>query len=393
MSVSRSVAIVGIAEAQLENGKLPLGETVLQIQAKMAKQALDDAGFTKDDVNGLFVAGAWGIPGPGIIGSGIVPTLTLSEYLGIKPGYAESTQIGGASFEAHVGHAAAAMQAGLCDVALVLFGSTQRSEKLRTMKKPAALTDQYESVWGLPSPLGSYALAAQRHMFEYGTTSEQLAEIAVSAREWAKLNPNATKRESLTVKDVLESPLIADPLHILDCCLVTDGAGALVLASTERARDSKRKPVWLLGYGESQTHLSIGQMPDLTITPAKDSGKRAFGMAGVSHEEIDLLEIYDSFTITVLLTLESLGFCAPGEGGSFVSNQRTAPNGSLPMNTNGGGLSYAHPGMFGIFLLIEAVRQLRGEAGERQVNNAKLALVNGTGGVLSSSVTCILGRN
>jgi acetyl-CoA acetyltransferase len=232
-----------------------------------------------------------------------------------------------------------------------------------------------------------------RHMHDYGTTSEQLAEIAVATRKWAQMNPDAMMRDPLTVDDVLSSKMISDPLHLLDSCLVTDGAGAIVMTSAERARSLKKPAVHVRGYAESHTHWTIGSMPDLTLTTAADTGPRAMAMAGVKHDDIDVAEIYDSFTITVLLTLEALGFCKRGEGGEFVSGQRTAPGGAFPMNTNGGGLSYAHPGMYGIFLLIEAVRQLRGECGERQVPDARVALVNGTGGTLSSTATCVLTRD
>ncbi len=389
VSIKRSAAIVGVGDVELENGKVVGGKSVLQIQAIAAKRALDDAGLTKDDVDGMFVAGLWGLPGVGSF-----PSVVMSEYLGINPKFTDSTQIGGSAFEAHVGHAAAAIKAGLCEVALILYGSTQRSEKSRSLAgRPPTLTAQYETPFGLPSPAGSYAMAANRHMHEYGTTAEDLAEIAVATRKWAQLNPDAMMKDSLTINDVLNSPMICDPLHLLDCCLVTDGAGALVIVSPDRVKDCRKKPVWVLGQGESHSHWSIQAMPDLTVTSAAISGKTAFEMAGVTHDEIDFVQIYDSFTITVLLTLESLGFCKRGEGGDFVKNQRTAPGGDFPMNTNGGGLSYAHPGMYGIFLLIEAVRQLRNECGERQVQDAKIGLVNGTGGTLSSTSVVILGRD
>lgn len=382
MSLKRTAAIVGVAESDL--GIVP-NQTVLQMQARAAKAALEDAGVAKDEVDALFVTGAW---------SGWAPSMIVAEYLGIQPKYSDSTNIGGASFEAHLGHAAAAIATGQCRVALILYGSTQRSERSRTLDgRPPVLLDQYEQPYGLPKPVGAYALAAMRHMHLYGTTREQLAEIAVATRKWAQLNPKAYRREPLTIDDVLNAPMICEPLGRHDCCLVTDGGGAVVVVSPERARDSRKPPVWLLGHGETHTHESITNMPDLTMTGAARSGKVAFEQAGIRHEDLDVVQIYDSFTITVLLTLEALGFCKPGEGGDFVSNQRTAPGGSFPMNTNGGGLSYCHPGMYGIFLLIEAVRQLRGECGERQVPDARLALVNGTGGVLSSTATCILGRD
>jgi acetyl-CoA acetyltransferase len=230
-------------------------------------------------------------------------------------------------------------------------------------------------------------------MHQYGTTSEQLAEIAVATRKWASLNPRAYLRDPITIEDVLASRWVVEPLHLLDCCLVTDGGGAVVVTSVERARALRRPPVWVLGHSEAHTHQGITSMPDLTVTPAVFTGPRALAMAGVRLEDLDVVEIYDSFTITVLLTLESLGFCKPGEGGAFVSGQRTAPGGAFPMNTNGGGLSYCHPGMYGIFLLIEATRQLRGECGARQVPDARLALVHGTGGVLSSGATVVLARD
>lgn len=377
MKSERVAAIVGVAESDL--GVLP-GKNVLQLQAQAAKHALDDAGFTKDDVEALFTAGNWAR----------FPGLMLAEYLGLQPKYTDCTDIGGSSFESHVAHAMAGIKAGLFDVALITYGSTNRTSPAPSF---SSLTTKYEDPFGLPSPVGHYALAAMRHMHQYGTTSEQLAEIAVATRKWAMLNEKAFKREPLTIADVLNSPMISEPLHILDCCLVTDGGGAVVVASARAAARARKRPVWILGHGETITHHSVVYMPDLTVTGARDSGCRAMEMAGITHNEIDVTEVYDSFTITVLLTLESLGFCQPGEGGAFVSGQRTAPGGSFPLNTNGGGLSYCHPGMYGIFLLIEAARQLRGECGERQVKDAKIALVNGTGGTLSTTSTVILGRD
>lgn len=381
MPSERVAAIVGVAESDL--GETP-GKTVLQLQAQAAVAALSDAGFEKGDVDALFTAGNWAW----------APNLMLAEYLQIQPKYTDGTNIGGSSFEAHLGHAVAGIRAGLFDVALITYGSTQRSDRLRNKIPPyVTLTEQYERSFGLPMPVGAYALAAMRHMYQYGTTSEQLAEIAVATRKWAMMNEKAMMRQPIEIEDVLSSRLIAEPLHLLDCCLVTDGGGAVVVASPTAAKRARKTPVWVLGHGETHTHHTISNMPDLTVTGARESGTRAFEMAGVRHSEIDVVEIYDSFTITVLLTLEALGFCQPGEGGAFVSGQRTAPDGDFPMNTNGGGLSYCHPGMYGIFLLIEATRQLRGECGERQVKKARLALVNGTGGVLSSTATAILGRD
>jgi len=381
MGRAPKAAIVGVAESDL--GRTP-DKTVLQLQAQAARAALDDAGLHFQDVEALFCAGNWAWS----------PNLMLAEYLGIQPKYTDTTNIGGSSFEAHIGHALAGIEAGLFDVALITYGSTQRSDRGRGRGHPSyRLTEQYEGPFGLPTPVGAYALAAMRHMFEYGTTSEQLAEVAVATRKWATLNEKALMRDPITIEDVLNSRMIASPLHLLDCCLVTDGGGAVVVASASRAAHTRKAPIWILGHGESHTHNTISNMPDLaTHRAAIASGQAAFAMAGLTPAEMDVVEIYDSFTITVLLTLEALGFCGRGEGGAFVSGQRTAPGGPFPLNTNGGGLSYCHPGMYGIFLLIEATRQLRGECGTRQVEGARLALAHGTGGVLSSAATVILGK-
>lgn len=377
MSLYKSAAIAGVAESRL--GSVP-DATVLTLQAEAAIAALEDAGLEKQEVDGLFCAGRWGR----------TPQLQIAEYLGIRPSYSDGTAVGGASFLFHLGHAAAAIQAGLCEVALILYGSTQRSKRERSLEAAQDLGMQYEAFAGLPNPVGAYALAAARHMAVYGTTREQLAEVAVAARSWAALNPKAFVRTPLTVEEVLASPPVCEPLHRLDCCLVTDGGGAVVIVSPDRAKKLKKRPVWLLGHGESHSHMLISQMPDLTVSPAKAAGERAFAMAGVKHRDIDLLQIYDSFTITVLLTLEALGFCRPGESGHYVSGGRIAHGGEIALNTSGGGLSYCHPGMFGIFLIIEAVRQLRGECGARQVSRHDIALISGTGGVLCSNATCIL---
>jgi acetyl-CoA acetyltransferase len=379
----RLAAIVGVAESDL--GQVA-PKSSLQLQGEAAREALAEAGMTARDVDAVFSAGGEGI---------YAPSMLIAEYLGIQPRHTDSTNIGGSSFEAHVGHAVSAIRTGQAEVALITYGSTQRSQASRRLGRggPVRMTAQFEGIWGLPLPVGAYALAARRHMHQYGTTAEQLAEVAVATRKWASLNPRAYKREPMTIEDVLDSPYIAEPLHLLDCCLVTDGGGAVVVASPQRARGIGKPPVWILGHGESHSHLAISSMPDLTVTPARESGGRAFAMAGLKPDEMDVVEIYDSFTITVLLTLEALGFCGPGESGAFVSGQRTAPGGDFPLNTNGGGLSYCHPGMYGIFLLIEATRQLRAESGDRQVDGARLAVAHGTGGVLSSGATVVLGRD
>lgn len=376
------VAIVGVGESEL--GRL-LHKSALQLHQEAAKAALEDAGLTLRDVDGVFAAGiAW------------MPSMATAEYMGIRPRFTDGTSTGGSSFVIHVEHAAAAIKAGLCSVALITHGETGWSNRKRKLKAFWEHGDynwpetQYEDPFGPVGDVGRYAMAAARHMYEYGTTHEQLAEIAVAARRWAQLNPKALMRTPLTIADVLQSRLICYPLHLLDCCLVTDGGGAIVLTSEDRARDCKKRPIKILGSGEGHTHNIISQMPSLTTTGAVESGKRAFAMAGLTPQDIDVAEIYDSFTITVLITLEDLGFCKKGEGGAFVANQRTAPGGTFLLNTNGGGLSYTHTGMYGVFAVIEAVRQLRRECDARQVKDAEIALVHGTGGELSSQGTLIL---
>ena len=381
-TAERVAAIAGVAESDLGD---VAPKTSIQLQAEAAREALTEAGLTFADVDALFSAG----------GETFAASMAIGEYLGIRPRFTDSTNIGGASFVAHAGHAYRAIAAGLCEVALITYGSTQRSQSSRSLGRGGGVRgpNQFEGVWGLPAPVGAYALAATRHMHVFGTRPEQLAEVAVATRKWASLNERAFMRDPITIEDVLNSRWISEPLHLLDCCLVTDGGGAVVIVAGERAGDLPKTPVWILGHGESHTHLGISSMPDLTTTPAVYSGAAAFGMAGLGPADIDVCEVYDSFTITVLLTLEALGFCGRGESGDFVSGQRTAPGGEFPLNTNGGGLSYCHPGMYGIFTLIEATRQLRGECGPRQVDGARVALANGTGGVLSSAATVVLGRD
>jgi acetyl-CoA acetyltransferase len=309
----------------------------------------------------------------------------------------DSQAIGGSSFVSHCFHAAAAIAAGLCEVALVTYGSTAASERFAIGTGSGGFLmdppDSFEAPFG-PTIVGSYALVAQRHMHEYGTTSEQLAEIAVTMRRHAGLNPQAKYRDPITVEDVLASRVISSPLHLLDCCVISDGGGALVLTSVERARDLRRPAVVILGAAEAVRHSEIGAR-DLLEVAARQSGPLALARAGVKPADVDLAMIYDSYTITVLATLEALGFCAPGEGGAFCAGGRIGLGGALPVNPDGGGLSSNHPGMRGIFLVIEATRQLRGECGPRQVSGAELALVHGTGGMLGqrhSGVTMILGR-
>jgi len=378
----RTPVIVGVAESDLGVTDL----TALELQAQAGLRALDDAGLRLQDVDGIAATGV----------SRFSATQT-AEYLGITPSWIDATMAGGSSFELFVAHASDAIRAGRCDTVLISYGSNQRSAKLRSLGgviDPQTPQAQFELPYGPLAPLSLYAMAAQRHMHEFGTTPEQLASVAVAAREWALLNPKAFRYGSgpLTIDDVLSSPMVSSPLHAADCCLVTDGGGAVVVTTRERARDLPRGAIEILGYGEASTNNGMMTIPDLTWPGAHLSGAAAYAAAGLGPSDIDLIEVYDSFTITVLLQLEGLGFCARGEGGAFVEDGRIAPGGSVALNTSGGGLSYCHPGMYGIFLLIEAVRQLRGEAGERQVE-AETALCHGTGGLLSTHGTVILGAS
>jgi len=383
MSALERAAIAGVYEHPT---RWAPEKTLYQICAESARGALADAGLTMADVDGFCAAGI-----------GPIGIMTLAEHLDLTPRFHDSTNIGGSSFVAHVLHAAAAIAAGLSEVVLIVYGSTASSERfavgtggLNTGDPP----DQFEVPFG-PTVLNAYALCAQRHMHEFGTTAEQLAEIAVTTRRHAGMNPVAKFRDPISVADVLASRVVSSPLHLLDCCIISDGGGAVVVTSAERARDLRQRPVRILGGAESLCHTSMGRR-DLTDMAAKQTGARALAMAGVGHADIDLCMLYDSFTITVLLTLENLGFCKKGEGGGFVQGGRIGLGGALPINTDGGGLSSNHPGMRGIFLVIEAVKQLRGECGERQVGNCEVALCHGTGGMLGlrhSGVTMILGRS
>jgi acetyl-CoA acetyltransferase len=377
MSIRGRAAIVGVAESDL--GEVGPGFTPLDLIGQATLRALEDAGLKKEDVDGLFSASAYYH----------MPTLSVGEYLGIRPRYSDATSMGGSSFVSHLFHAAVAIDAGLCEVALIAYGSTQRSAGGRLVSGSETLS--YEAPYKPRYPVSMYALVASRHMYQYGTKREQLAEVAVAAREWAKLNPKAFMHGDLSVEDVLSSRMVASPLSVLDCCLVTDGGGAVLVTSAERTRELRKPPVYLLGAGEAHWHRNISQMPDLTVSAAADSGPRAYEMARLGPSAVDVAMLYDAFTINTVLLLEDLGFCEKGEGGAFVSGGRISPGGELAVNTNGGGLSYNHPGMYGLLLLVEAVRQVRGECGERQVPHANVALVHGNGGVLSSQVTAVLG--
>ncbi len=372
-----SAAIVGAAESDL--GAVAALMSPIDLMAQGIHRALADCGLSLRDVDGLYCATT----------QVRTSAMTLAEYLGLPHAYTDSTIVGGSSFEVHVAHAMAAIRAGLCSVVAIAYGSTQR-----TVGRRAASVREYnpyETPFRPFLPASAYALAASRHMHEFGTTREQLAEVAVAARKWALMNPAAWEKKPLSIADVLAARPVSDPFTVRDCCLVTDGGGAIIVVSAERARDLKRKPVFVLGCGQAITHASISSMPDLTVTGAVHSGQQAYRMARLAPKDIALAALYDAFTINTILFLEDLGFCPKGEGGRFVAGGAIAPGGRFPVNTNGGGLSYCHPGMYGLFLLIEAVRQLRGEGGARQVAGAETAIVHGNGGVLSAQATVILG--
>lgn len=380
---STRIAVVGAGESAYGR---ETGKTMMRLHYDAARAALDDAGLDFGDVDGLFSCAI----SPGLHGN------QLCEYLGIRPSYLDSTSVGGGTWEMFVEHAVAALRAGMCQVALLVYGSAQRSEfgaRLGTSlrSRPSGIS-QFEAPYGL-TVVGAYALAARRHMAVYGTTPEQLAEVAVTMRRNASRNPSAMYQDPITVEDVVTSRMIADPLHKLDCCVVSDGGGAVVLTTEDRARDLRRRPVWVLGAASGYSHDTVVQMPDLTqVDAAERSASAAYSLAGVGPADIDLVQIYDSYTITVLLSLEALGFCKPGDSGSFVEGGRLAFDGELPTNTDGGGLSSNHPGMRGVFLLVEATRQLRGDAGPWQVEGRReLALCHGTGGQLSACGTVIVG--
>ena len=381
-SLSKYVAIVGAAESDL--GKVP-GMSALELQAQAAHRALKDAGLSLKDVDGVFAHT-----------DDRMSSLQLSEYLNIRPSYVDSTNVGGMSNVLHIRHAIAAISAGMCSVALITYGSTQLSSSTRKVggafDDPRSPAGQFIAPYGQLSPIGYYAMVANLHMNRYGTTSEQLAEVAVAARKWAQLNPKAYRQEPLTIDDVLNSPMVADPLHTRDICLVTDAGGAIILTSAERAKDLKRPPVYVLSIAESFSHhytpFSIEDWLDTSVAATAQS---ALDMAGVKREELDVVQIYDHFTIGVIQALEELGFCQRGEGGEFVTGGRLAPGGDFPINTSGGGLSYNHPGMFGMLLILEAVHQLRKEAGDRQLSRSDIALVHAPGLVFSANSTMILG--
>lgn len=384
----RSPVIVGAA---LSDYPIAPHLDVFQHHALAMQRALEDSGVAKSDIDGYMCAG---------YNVTIDDAVGMAEYLGIDHRFIDGSMVGGSSFEFYVQHASAAIRDGICDTVLITYGSDLISSQGRMLGtggfygpgSRVAGGTQYEAPFG-NSLVGGYAMAAKRHMHEFGTTSEQLAEISVAARKHAALNPNAMYRDPLTVEDVVSSRMIADPLHKLECCVISDGGGALILTTADRAKDLRKPPVYVLGAAGAMTHWNIAQMGDFTTTAAATCGPIAFGQAGVTPADIDTVQLYDSFTITVMLLLEDLGFCPKGEGGGFVEGGTLQLGGELPLNTDGGGLSACHPGMRGIFLLVEATRQLRGEAGEAQVPDCELALAGGSGGSLSCIGVTILGKD
>ncbi|MBO0651924.1 acetyl-CoA acetyltransferase [Streptomyces triculaminicus] len=385
----RRAAVLGVALADC--GRLDT-TTPYALHAQAARRALADSGLGKDLVDGFASAGL-----------GTLAPADVAEYLGLRPTWVDSTAVGGSTWEVMAAHAADAIAAGHANAVLLVYGSTARAD-IRAGRRTAALSfgnrgpAQFEAPYG-HTLIAKYAMAARRHMHQYGTTPAQLADIAVQARANAAHNPHAMYRTPLTIDDVLSGPVIADPFTKLQCCIRSDGGCAVLLAAEEYVADVAKPPVWVLGAGTAVSHTAMSEWEDFTVTPAAVSGRLAFERAGVAPHEIDVAELYDAFTYMTLVTLEDLGFCAKGEGGAFAADGRLTVHGGLPVNTDGGGLSACHPGMRGLFLLVEAVRQLRGEAEEgRQVRTAdgaapRLAVASGTGGWFCSSGTVVLGRD
>jgi acetyl-CoA acetyltransferase len=378
---TKRVALVGAALSDI--GRVDT-HTPFELHYQAASRAIADAGLTKDDIDGLASCG-----------TGLLAPVEVAEYLGLRPTWVDGTGVGGAAWEFMVEHATAAILAGHAETVVLAYGSTTRAD-LKARRRSANLSFGARGPVQFDAPFGhaliaKYAMATRRHMHEYGTTIEQLAEIAVSSRFNASHNPDAYYRDPITIDDVQSSRMIADPLTKLHCCIRSDGGGAIVLTTEERAKDLPKKPIWVLGTGEATSHTTMSEWHDFTESPAARSGPLAFERAGVTPEEIDICQIYDAFTSMVLLTFEGLGFCKKGEGGPFVAGGRMRLDGALPTNTDGGGLSHCHPGMRGMFLLVEAARQLRGEAHGRQVADPKLCCVSATGGWFSAASTVILG--
>ncbi|MBE7520080.1 MAG: thiolase [Thermoflexaceae bacterium] len=371
-----SVAIVGAAETT-EMGVIP-DLSVIQLHADAALNTMKDAGLGPKDIDGVATAGE--------------SPVAIAHYLGITPTWLDGTAVGGCSFMLHVRHAAAAINEGLCKTVLITHGESGRSRVGAAGRwgSPSSLQGQFEGPYGTSGPPSSFTIPVLRYMKEYGLTHEELAMVAVVQREWAAMNPRASFRDPITVDDVLNSRMIAYPFHLLECCLVTDGGGALILTSADRAKDFPNKPVYIIGTGESSETPMVSQMEDFTTSKAfRVSGKKAFDEAGISHDDVDHLMVYDAFAHLPIYGLEDLGFCKRGEGARFIWEGNTRPGGKLPLNTNGGGLSYMHSGMYGMYALQESVRQMRGIA-PAQVPGAKISIAHGVGGMFAASGTIIM---
>ncbi|WP_329175945.1 acetyl-CoA acetyltransferase [Streptomyces decoyicus] len=385
---NRRVAVAGVALSDC--GRVDEA-TPYALHAQAARRALADSGLDRSVIDGFASAGL-----------GTLAPVEVAEYLGLHPTWVDSTSVGGSTWEVLAAHAADAIAAGHANAVLLVYGSTARAD-LKAGRRTANLSFgargplQFEVPYG-HTLIAKYAMAARRHMHQYGTTLEQLAQIAVQARANAATNPDAMYRDPVTVDEVLSGPVIADPFTKLHCCIRSDGGCAVLLVAEDYVHDLAKPPVWVLGSGTAVSHTTMSEWDDFTVSPTAVSGRLAFERAGVRPDEIDLAELYDAFTYMTLVTLEDLGFCAKGEGGAFVEKGRLLRDGELPVNTDGGGLAACHPGMRGLFLLVEAVRQLRGEAGpDRQVRKPggalpQLAVASGTGGWFCSSGTVVLGR-
>lgn len=386
--MATNAAIVGVGESAV--GVVP-GRRALDLQSDAVDAALQDAGLRLADIDGLLTV-------PVSVEAWSVPCAVVAHHLGLSPRYLATLNLAGASGVAMIHHAAQAIASGqattvLCVAGQNLLSNAKKADPVKAMAESGVAHPEHEIPHG-PLVPSLYALIAQRHMHEYSTTPEQLAEISSAIRSHGALNPRAHKREAVSVADVLASRMITSPLHVLDCSLVSDGACAVIVTSAERSRDLPRRPVRLLGQGYGLSHSYVGEARHVTTTGAVQSGRDAFASAGLTHADVDVAQIYDCFSITVLVELEDLGFCAKGEGGAFAGGGRIRLGGELPITTHGGLLSYAHPGYAGgFFHVVEAVRQLRAEAGERQVPDARIALVHGNGGVASIHCTILLGAD
>ncbi|MDE0694135.1 MAG: thiolase [Gammaproteobacteria bacterium] len=374
-----TVAIVGAAETT-QLGKIP-DTSQIELHADAALNAMADAGLMPKDIDGVATAGE--------------SPVGIAHYLGIAPRYADGTSVGGCSFMLHVRHAVAAIEAGMADTVLVTHGESGRSGIGRGGRGGgggAGLPDQFEGPYGGMGPTTMFTIGVLRYMKQYGMTHEQLATVAVVQREWAGMSPRASYRDPITVEDVMASRMIAYPFHLLECCLVTDGGGALILTKAERAKDFPQKPVYIMGTGESVETPMVSQMKDLTSSQAfRIAGADAFKSSGISHGDVDHLMVYDAFAHLPIWGLEDLGFCERGEAAGFIEDGNTRPGGKLPLNTNGGGLSYMHSGMYGMYALQESVRQMRGTA-PAQVPDAEVSVCLGVGGMFAAS-GCIVMTN